>query len=139
MRNTPLLFCLIAGGLLIGAGSVKAGEITPQAAPSRVVASDDVQWVSIAVSRVGGRIFRSDAKGYENDAKAAAISKCERTTGVSCGNAISVPSDWDISVMKCDDDYFLGGSGQGVSDDVALNKASNAGYESYQCRKVASY
>ena len=136
MRTLALIFSVLACLTLAG-DSAKSDELTTTVA--KAPPADDVQWVAIAVSRTGGRVFQSKPNGYENGARAAAIAECERATGVSCANAISVPAEWDMTVISCGGRYFVVGSGQGIADQNALDKAAAAGYSRGSCQKVASY
>lgn len=109
---------------------------------------EEVRWIGIAVSR-DGRVFTKRDQGYEDIAKTDALNGCERRTSRSC-RAISVADNWDVVAIACSsgprNEGFVGGSmanGSGSSydraEEIARNKASDAGFSYTSCHKVFEY
>jgi hypothetical protein len=95
-------------------------------------------WVALAVS-TNGRVFQSNPANSEELARSLARNECERTVGRSCGDTMSVPDNWDVIVLRCGTQNFLGGSGQGAAYDIALGKATDGGFSAGRCRQIANY
>jgi Domain of unknown function (DUF4189) len=127
--------------------SASAAEITATASPvvtrgttPPVVARGEpnTSWVALAVS-TNGRVFQSESFNSEASARGAALSECEHTSGRTCRDSMSVPNEWDVIVLRCGNQNFLGGSGQKVAYENALAKAVNRGFSAGDCRQIASY
>jgi hypothetical protein len=139
-------FLLAAAAALLSvvAVSASAGEITITTGTTTttppVLARGDsgTSWVALAASP-NGRVFQSESFNSEESARRAARNECEQTSGRTCGNTMSVPDNWDVVVLRCGGQNFLGGSAQGVAYDIALGKAADQGFSADRCRRIASY
>ena len=125
--------------------SASADEITAHPPPVTrgtisVVARGEpnTSWVALAVS-TNGRVFKSESFNGEESARSAARSECEHTSGRTCRDSMSVPNEWDVIVLRCGGQNFLGGSGQKMAYENALAKASERGFTAGRCRQIASY
>jgi hypothetical protein len=107
-------------------------------APVLARGDSDASWVAIAAS-TNGRVFQSGSFDSEESARSAARSECEHTSGRTCRDTMSVPNEWDVVVLRCGSQNFLGGSAQGVAYDNALAKAVAQGFTAGSCRRIASY
>jgi len=125
--------------------SASADEITANHSPPNrgtisVVARGEpnTSWVALAVS-TNGRVFKSESFNGEESARSAALSECEHTSGRTCRDSMSVPNEWDVIVLRCGSQNFLGGSAQKVAYGNALAKALARGFSAGDCRQIASY
>ena len=116
--------------------SASAEEIT--ATPVVARGEPNTSWVALAVSP-NGRVFKSESFNGEESARSAARSECEHKSGRTCRDSMSVPNEWDVIVLRCGNQNFLGGSAQKVAYDNALAKAANRGFSAGSCRQIASY
>ncbi len=94
-------------------------------------ADRSTRWKGAAVSRDGRGPFtllRNDESEARRDAKFV----CEQASGRSC-RAIAVPHWWDLGKAECAGDAFIGGSGKGEEESVALDKAAAAGFAPGNC------
>ncbi len=108
------------------------------AAPVLNRGEPNTSWVALAVS-TNGRVFQSESFNGEESARSAALSECEHTSGRTCSDSMSVPNEWDVVVLRCGSQNFLGGSGQKVAYENALAKAVNNGFRASDCRQIATY
>jgi hypothetical protein len=131
------LFAAVAVLLPVSASAVEITSGGTRTSPP-VVARSDASWVALAVSR-NGRVFRSESFNSEDSARTSARSECEHTSGRTCTDTMSVPNEWDVVVLRCGGQNFLGGSGQGAAYDIALGKAAAQGFSAGRCRQIASY
>ena len=115
-----------------------ADEITSGRSDRPVVASTGTSWVALAASP-NGRVFRSQVFDNEERARTAVRNECEQTSGRTCRDTMSVPENWDVIVLRCGSQNFLGGSGQGVAYDIALGKAAERGFSADRCQQIANY
>ena len=113
---------------------------TASSGTSRVVARESPSWVALAVSP-NGRVFQSESFNGEESARNAARNECENTSGRTCRDTISVPNQWDVIVLRCGGQNFLGGSapGMGMAYDNALAKAVDKGVSAGRCQQIANY
>jgi hypothetical protein len=125
--------------------SASADEITANPSPATrgtisVVARGEpnTSWVALAVS-TNGRVFKSESFNGEESARSAALSECEHTSGRTCRDSMSVPNEWDVIVLRCGNQNFLGGSAQKIAYENALTKALARGFSAGDCRQIASY
>jgi hypothetical protein len=107
-------------------------------APSVARGAPGTSWVALAAS-TNGRVFRSESFNGEESARAAARNECEHTTGRTCSDTMSVPNDWDVIVLRCGGQNFLGGSYQGAAYENALAKAVDRGFTAGHCQQIANY
>jgi hypothetical protein len=98
----------------------------------------NTSWVALAVSP-NGRVFQSESFNGEEAARSAALTECEHTSGRTCRDSMSVPNEWDVIVLRCGNQYFLGGSAQKVAYENAFAKAANRGFRAGDCRQIANY
>jgi hypothetical protein len=132
------LIAAVAALLYLLPVSVSAKELTNNGPPVVARGDPNASWVALAVSP-NGRVFQSDAYDSEESARRAARNECERTSGRTCSDTMSVPDDWDVVVLRCGSENFLGGSALGAAYDVALGKAAAEGFSAGHCRQIASY
>jgi hypothetical protein len=117
--------------------SATAIELQTNRPPSVAHTDPGTSWVALAVSR-NGRVFQSESSNGEELARRAARSECERTSGRTCRDTMSVPDFWSVVVLRCGNRYFLGGSGEGNAYAIALAKAAAKGFSDDSCRQIAS-
>lgn len=98
----------------------------------------NTSWVALAVSS-NGRVFQSESFNGEESARSAALNECEHTSGRTCRDSMSVPNEWDVIVLRCGGQNFLGGSAQGVAYENALAKAAAQGFTAGYCQQIAKY
>jgi hypothetical protein len=141
------LFAAVAALLSVVPVSASAREITPTAPvvdrpvvarPVVARGEPNTSWVALAVSP-NGRVFQSESFNGEESARVSARNECEHTSGRTCGDTISVPNEWDVIVLRCGSQNFLGGSGQGLAYDNALAKAVDKGFSADRCQQIANY
>jgi len=115
IRHNPMGKCMkMVKSLLVGSVLAAGIALAPSAAKA-------IEWKAVAVNNAGGYAF---ATGYdEEDARNAAKNRCERSTGRSCGQTTSVPKDWDLAAIMCDDVGSSGGSQHGRRQ--AIQQAEN--------------
>jgi hypothetical protein len=135
MKYTALLVVLAVGGSSIAI----AEEVTPARKQSPpIVASSGTDWVGVAVSP-NRRVFRVGDSNAEDQARSSARTECERTTGRTC-SAIAVPDGWDVVVVHCSSSgrsgAFLGGSTLGNAEQIARDKADDAGFNGRLCDQI---
>jgi hypothetical protein len=125
--------------------SASAGEITaiPVAVttptpPVLAKGEPGTTWVALAVS-TNGRVFQSLPHDGEERARSAARNECERTSGRTCSDTMSVPDNWDVIVLRCGTQNFLGGSAEGNAQEIALDKAREKRFSGGSCRQIANY
>jgi hypothetical protein len=125
--------------------SASAAEITTTPVANRgttppVLArgESDASWVAVAAS-TNGRVFQSGSFNSEESARSAARSECEHTSGRTCRDTMSVPNEWDVVVLRCGGQNFLGGSAQGLAYENALAKAADRGFRAGHCQQIANY
>jgi hypothetical protein len=118
--------------------SASAGEITIVKSDPPLLASTGTSWVALAASP-NGRVFRSEAFNREEAARTAVRNECEQTSGRTCRDTMSVPENWDVIVLRCGSQNFLGGSGQKLAYEIALAKAVEKGFSADRCQQIASY
>jgi hypothetical protein len=115
-----------------------AVELTNTAPPVVARGEPNASWVALAVSP-NGRVFQSESFNSEESARTVARNECEHTSGRTCRDTISVPNEWDVIVLRCGNQNFLGGSAQGVAYDNALGKAVEKGFSADRCQQIANY
>ena len=131
---------LAVGILALSYGAGQAVELTNNSSSTVGVArgEDLTEWVALAASP-NGRVFKSEPKKGEEMARNAARSECQQTSGRTCSVTISVPSGWDVEVLRCGSAIVMGGSGQSNARGMALDKAAQGGYSAQQCTTIANY
>jgi uncharacterized protein DUF4189 len=95
-------------------------------------------WVALAVSP-NGRVFQSGSFNSEESARTSARNECEQTSGGTCRDVVSVPEEWDVIILRCENRNFLGRSGQGKAYENALEKAVAQGFSADRCQQIATY
>jgi hypothetical protein len=140
LRIFPMCKFLIAAvAAFVAAIPFAASAVEINNDPPIVARGDPgTSWVALAVSP-NGRVFRSESFNNEEAARRSARHECEQTSGRTCRDTMSVPDNWDVTVLRCGSRNFLGGSGQGAAYDVALGKAAAEGFSADRCRQIANY
>jgi hypothetical protein len=130
---------IAAAAAFLSVVPISASAVELNVDPPSVGRGDpSTSWVALAVSP-NGRVFQSESFNGEESARAAARTECEHASGRTCRDTISVPNEWDVVVLRCGNQNFLGGSGQGVAYDNALGKATEKGFSADRCRQIANY
>lgn len=118
---------------------VSAAEVTPQSSRGPIVGTTG--WLGFAVSP-NRRVFKSEPREVENDARNIAKNECERTTLRTC-SVIAVPESADVSAVGCTyggrSESFVGGSSQDAQTDIALGKARDRGFPASSCVEFYTY
>ncbi len=132
-------FLVAAGAAFLFAVPVSASAKELNSTPTSVGRGDPgTSWVALAASP-NGRVFQSEPADSEERARAAARNECQQTSGRTCSDTVSVPDNWDVVVLRCGNQNFLGASAQGMAYDNALSKAAAAGFSAGRCRQIANY
>ncbi len=137
MRIVIALLCALI------ASPIWASEVGGPAPSRNVSRTSSSDWIGFAVSPTG-RAFQSDLYGSESGARSQARQECETATVRTC-SAIAVQPQTDVIVVHCRNGRiqggYLGGSNQGYggAEWIALDKARQAGFSSYDCNEVYRY
>lgn len=132
-------FLIAAAAALLSAVPLSASAIELKTAPAPSIGRGDpnTSWVALAVSP-NGRVFRSESFNSEERARSSARAACEQRSGRTCIDTMSVPDFWQVVVLRCGNQNFLGGSGQGDAYVIALAKAAAKGFDPDSCRQLSS-
>lgn len=122
----------------VSASAFEYNTTPPNTAPPVVARGDPgTSWVGLAVSP-NGRVFQSESFNSEESARTSARRECEQTSGWTCRDTMSVPDFWAVSVLRCGNQNFLGGSTEGMAYSIALAKAAAEGISADRCRQIAT-